>query len=165
MGATLLAIRNSLCRHMLDVVPTNGKELAKDIAERIDQVAQHSITGDPKIEFVTLRTTGDPGLGYLIAPIPPSPLAPHQVTVGNDRCFMAVATPGTVGFPRRRWSDSTNDASARTSTGRGADPPQSPTGCGCLYSIARMGWRAPWPGSQLETTRGRQVDARHWAGD
>jgi hypothetical protein len=56
-------------------------------AERIDQVAQHSLSGTPKIEFVHLRTPEDGGRGYLVVVVPPSPEAPHQVTVGNDRRF------------------------------------------------------------------------------
>lgn len=56
-------------------------------AERIDQVAQHSISGTPKIEFIHLRIPEDEGSGYLIVVVPASPEAPHQVTVDNDRRF------------------------------------------------------------------------------
>ena len=55
--------------------------------ERIDQVAQQSISPNPRIAFIPLRCADDPAREYLIAVIPPSPLAPHQVTVGNDRRF------------------------------------------------------------------------------
>jgi len=56
-------------------------------AERIDQVAQHSLSGNPRIEFVHLRIPDDQARGYLVAVVPASPEAPHQVTVGNDRRF------------------------------------------------------------------------------
>ena len=56
-------------------------------AERIDQVAQHSLSGSARIEFVHLRIPDDEARGYLIVVVPASPEAPHQVTVGNDRRF------------------------------------------------------------------------------
>ncbi len=56
-------------------------------AERIDQVTQHSVSGNPRIEFVHLRIPDDEGRGYLSVVVPASPEAPHQVTVGNDRRF------------------------------------------------------------------------------
>jgi len=63
-------------------------------AERIDQVAQHSISPHPRIDFIPLRCADDPALGYLVAMIPPSVLAPHQVTVGNDRRFYGRCDTG-----------------------------------------------------------------------
>lgn len=63
-------------------------------AERIDQVAQHSIYPAPKIHFSTLKSSEDPALGYLIAAIPASPLAPHQVAVGDDRRFYGRCETG-----------------------------------------------------------------------
>jgi len=66
----------------------------ENAAERIDQVAQHSISPHPRIDFITLRCDDDPALGYLIAVIPPSPWAPHQVTVGGDRRFYGRCDTG-----------------------------------------------------------------------
>lgn len=63
-------------------------------AERIDQVAQHSISGNPRIRFITLRREEDSAVGYLLAIIPVSPLAPHQVTVGGDRRFYGRCDTG-----------------------------------------------------------------------
>jgi hypothetical protein len=62
--------------------------------ERIDQVAQQSISPNPRIAFIPLRCADDPARGYLIAVIPPSPFAPHQVTVGNDRRFYGRCDSG-----------------------------------------------------------------------
>lgn len=63
-------------------------------AERIDQVAQHSISGTFVIEFVRLRCPDDEARGYLIVIIPPSPEAPHQVQVGNDKRFYGRSDTG-----------------------------------------------------------------------
>lgn len=63
-------------------------------AERIDQVAQNSISGSPKLEFVHLRIPEDGARGYLLVVIPASPEAPHQVTVGNDRRFYGRSDTG-----------------------------------------------------------------------
>ena len=63
-------------------------------AERIDQIAQHSISGNPKIEFIQLRSADDDSRGYLIVVIPASPDAPHQVQVGDDRRFYGRSDTG-----------------------------------------------------------------------
>jgi hypothetical protein len=59
----------------------------KGAAERIDQVAQNSISGNPKLQFVHLRLAEDESRGYLLVVVAASPEAPHQVTVGDDRRF------------------------------------------------------------------------------
>lgn len=63
-------------------------------AERIDQIAQRSIYPSPKLHFIHLRCPDDPAVGYLIAVIPASPLAPHQVSVGDDRRFYGRCDTG-----------------------------------------------------------------------
>lgn len=63
-------------------------------AERVDQVAQHSVYPSPKLHFIPLRSSDDPAVGYLIAVIPASPLAPHQVAVGDDRRFYGRCDTG-----------------------------------------------------------------------
>jgi hypothetical protein len=54
-------------------------------AERIDQIVQHSSSGAPTVEFVHLHLYEDESRGYLLVRIPPSPEAPQQVQVGDDR--------------------------------------------------------------------------------
>ncbi len=66
----------------------------KGAAERIDQVAQNSISGSPKVEFVHLRLPEDGSRGYLLVVIPASPEAPHQVTVDGDRRFYGRSDTG-----------------------------------------------------------------------
>lgn len=63
-------------------------------AERVDQVAQHSVSPAPKINLIPFRCADDPALGYLIAEVPASPLAPHQVSVGGDRRFYGRCDTG-----------------------------------------------------------------------
>jgi hypothetical protein len=62
--------------------------------ERIDQVAQHSISPSPRIDFLTLRLPDDNARGYLIALVPASPQAPHQVSVGDDRRYYGRCETG-----------------------------------------------------------------------
>jgi hypothetical protein len=62
--------------------------------ERIDQVAEQSISGSLRVEFVHLRRPDQPGTGYLMVVIPASPEAPHQVTVGEDRRFYRRSDTG-----------------------------------------------------------------------
>ena len=67
----------------------------KGMAEKIDQIAQQSVSGTLKPRFTPLRLDGeDEGRGYLIVTIPASPEAPHQVTVGGDRRFYGRSDTG-----------------------------------------------------------------------
>jgi hypothetical protein len=63
-------------------------------AERIDQIVQTSISGNPRLEFIHLRLPQDSGRGYLVVLVPASPDAPHQVTVGDDRRFYGRSPTG-----------------------------------------------------------------------
>jgi hypothetical protein len=63
-------------------------------AERIDQVAQNSVSGNPRLYFHSLEREDEPGMGYLIVTIPASPLAPHQVKVDGDRRFYGRCDTG-----------------------------------------------------------------------
>jgi hypothetical protein len=62
--------------------------------ERIDQIAQSSISPSPRVEFAVLRLSDDDSRGYLVALIPASPLAPHQVGVSNDRRYYGRCETG-----------------------------------------------------------------------
>jgi hypothetical protein len=48
-------------------------------AERIDQVLRTSVHEPPSVRFESFPASGEPGLGYLVVVVPPSPRAPHQV--------------------------------------------------------------------------------------
>jgi hypothetical protein len=62
--------------------------------ERIDQVAQNSIFPSPRVEFAPLRLPNDESRGYLVVLVPASALAPHQVSVGNDRRYYGRCETG-----------------------------------------------------------------------
>lgn len=67
----------------------------KGVAEKIDQIAQHSISGMLRPRFTHLRLDAeDEGRGYLVVTIPASPEAPHQVTVGGDLRFYGRSDTG-----------------------------------------------------------------------
>lgn len=63
-------------------------------AERIAQIVQTSIAEIPHIEFRPYPLPADPAKGYLLVIVPPSPRAPHQVTVGDDRRFYGRGAKG-----------------------------------------------------------------------
>jgi hypothetical protein len=63
-------------------------------ADRIAQIVQTSIAEVPHIEFGAYPLSDEPAKGYLLVIIPPSPRAPHQVTVGDDRRFYGRGAKG-----------------------------------------------------------------------
>lgn len=63
-------------------------------ADRIALVAQTAISEVPHIDFRPFPLADDPGSGFLLVLVPPSPRAPHQVTVGDDRRFYGRGARG-----------------------------------------------------------------------
>jgi hypothetical protein len=63
-------------------------------SDRVDQIVQTSISEVPHIEFRRYELPGEPNMGYLLVIVPPSPRAPHQVTVGEDRRFYGRGAKG-----------------------------------------------------------------------
>lgn len=63
-------------------------------ADRIAQVVQTSISEVPHIEFHPYPLADDPSTGFLLVLVPPSPRAPHQVTVGDDRRYYGRGARG-----------------------------------------------------------------------
>ena len=63
-------------------------------ADRIAQVVQTAISEVPHIDFHPYPLADDPAKGYLLVLVPPSPRAPHQVTVGDDRRFYGRGARG-----------------------------------------------------------------------
>jgi hypothetical protein len=64
------------------------------VAERIDNVAQSSISGNPRIESRHLRLAEDGSRGFIAVVVPASPDAPHQVMIGGDRRFYGRSDTG-----------------------------------------------------------------------
>ena len=63
-------------------------------ADRIAQIVQTSIAEVPHIAFESFALPDDPTKGYLLVLVPPSPRAPHQVTVRDDRRFYGRGAKG-----------------------------------------------------------------------
>ena len=64
--------------------------------ERVDQIVRTSISEPPAIEVDTIPTDDDPGLGYLVIVVLPSPRAPHMVTVDKDHRYYGRGATGNV---------------------------------------------------------------------
>ena len=63
-------------------------------ADRLDQIVQTSITEVPHVEFREYPLPDNQAHGFLLVIVPPSPRAPHQVTVNNDRRFYGRGEKG-----------------------------------------------------------------------
>jgi hypothetical protein len=63
-------------------------------ADRIAQVVQTAISEVPHIAFHPYALADDPSTGFLLVLVPPSPRAPHQVTVGDDRRYYGRGARG-----------------------------------------------------------------------
>lgn len=63
-------------------------------AERIDQVAQTGIAEPPQIEIRDFSSEQEPGKGYLVIVIPPSPRAPHMLVLEKDNRYWGRGETG-----------------------------------------------------------------------
>jgi predicted HTH transcriptional regulator len=83
------------------------------VRERVDQIVRTSISEPLTIEVHTIPTDDNPSLGYLVIAVPPSPRAPHMVTVGKEHRYYGRGATGNVLLSegevarlyerRRRW--------------------------------------------------------------
>ena len=64
--------------------------------ERVDQIVRTSISEPPTIEVHTIPTDEDPSIGYLVIAVPPSPRAPHMVTVRKDNRYYGRSATGNT---------------------------------------------------------------------
>jgi hypothetical protein len=62
--------------------------------ERIDQVAQTSISEPPNIEIHDFPAASTEGMGYVVVAVPASPRAPHMVTLDGDNRFYGRGATG-----------------------------------------------------------------------
>jgi len=82
-------------------------------AERVDQIVRTCISESPTVEIRAVPAEGDPGRGYLVVAVPPSPRAPHMVVVGKDHRYYGRSATGNARLTegevarlyerRRRW--------------------------------------------------------------
>jgi Putative DNA-binding domain len=64
--------------------------------ERVDQIVRTSISEPPEIQVREVPSTDDSSLGYLAVAVPPSPRAPHMVTVGKEYRYYGRGATGNV---------------------------------------------------------------------
>jgi len=64
--------------------------------ERVDQIVRTSVSEPPDIQVREIQTNEDPSLGYLVVAVPPSPRAPHMVTVGKEYRYYGRSATGNV---------------------------------------------------------------------
>lgn len=64
--------------------------------ERVDQIVRSSISEPPEIQVHEIPSTDDSSLGYLVVAVPPSPRAPHMVTVGKEYRYYGRSATGNV---------------------------------------------------------------------
>lgn len=112
--------------------------------ERIDQVVQTSIAEVPFIDIRALPLEDDPARGYLAVVVPPSPRAPHQVTVGGEfRYYGRGATgnrrlsEGEVARLYRRREEWQVDRQALLAETIGQAPVAPRSDLGYLHAFAR----------------------------
>jgi hypothetical protein len=82
-------------------------------AERVDRIVRTCIAEPPAINVHAIPTEADAAVGYLVVAVPPSPRAPHMVTVGEHNRFYGRSAKGNVPLNegevarlyerRRRW--------------------------------------------------------------
>lgn len=64
--------------------------------ERVDQIVRTCISEPPDVQVREIQTDNDPSLGYLVIAVPPSPRAPHMVTVGKEYRYYGRSDTGNV---------------------------------------------------------------------
>jgi schlafen family protein len=64
--------------------------------ERVHQIVRTCISEPPNIQVREIQTDDAPSLGYLVVAVPPSPRAPHMVTVDKDHRYYGRSDTGNV---------------------------------------------------------------------
>ena len=64
--------------------------------ERVTQIVRMCISEPPYIQVREIKKDGDTSLGYLVVVVPPSPRAPHMVTVDKDHRYYGRSDTGNV---------------------------------------------------------------------
>lgn len=64
--------------------------------ERVDQIVRTSISEPPDVQVREIPTNYDSSDGYLVVAVPPSPRAPHMVTVGKEYRYYGRSDTGNV---------------------------------------------------------------------
>ena len=112
--------------------------------ERVDQIVRTSISEPPDIQVREIPTDDDPSLGYLVVAVPPSPRAPHMVTVGKEYRYYGRSDTGNVLLTegevarlyerRQRWEV---DRDAMLDEAIASAPVEADEGYAFLHLVAR----------------------------
>jgi hypothetical protein len=114
-------------------------------ADRVALIVQTSIAEVPHIEFRTYELPDDPTQGYLVVVVPPSPRAPHQVTVRDDGRFYGRGAKGNrrlteqevaLLYARRQRQEINLDARLDEVIRACPYTPEGPDD-GCVYAFAQ----------------------------
>jgi hypothetical protein len=81
------------------------------VRERVDQIVRTSISEPSDVQVREIPTDDDPGLGYLVVVVPPSPRAPHMVTVGKEYRYYGRSATGNVPLTEGKWPACTSGVS------------------------------------------------------
>jgi len=65
-------------------------------AERVDRIVRSCISEPPTVEIHSIPTAENPAVGYLVVAVPPSPRAPHMVTVDKEHRYYGRSATGNV---------------------------------------------------------------------
>jgi hypothetical protein len=111
--------------------------------ERIDSVAESAIAEPPQIDIYEIDSDEHPGTGYLCVTVPPSPRAPHMLTLddrywGRSPSGNRILTEGEVArlYERReRWE--VDRAKLLSDVLAGYPFTFSASGCGVVLVLAR----------------------------
>jgi hypothetical protein len=112
--------------------------------ERVDQIVRTSISEPPDIQVREIESNEDSSLGYLVVAVPPSPRAPHMVTMGKEYRYYGRGDTGNVPLTegevarlyerRRRWEV---DRDAMLDEAIASAPIASHKGFAYLHLVAR----------------------------
>jgi hypothetical protein len=73
---------------------TRGPFATQGARERVDSVAQTGISEPPVIDVYEIDSDEQPGSGYLCIVVPPSPRAPHMLTIDGDNRYWGRGLAG-----------------------------------------------------------------------
>src|SRR6266540_5238727 len=94
------------------------------VAERVASIVRSGISEPPEIFVLTIPTAADSTVGYLVVSVPPSPRAPHMVTIDKDFRYYGRGANGNVILTegeiarlyerRKRWETDQNAILSRS---------------------------------------------------
>lgn len=137
-------------------------------AERVGQIVESSIAEPPLVRIVELSRETEPGRGYLVVEVPPSPRAPHQVVVRGEMRYYGRGARGNrmlaeaeVALLHARRAEGEKDADALLDEAIAELSADPDTDFGYLYAFAQPNH----PLSDDDWERARAGDTRSFLAD